>query len=258
MKEFIKSKVFDSIILKTLLLIVGFGPVLYFYLIKDVPILVFILGAGSWGFGVILKMIFYQIIIVPLTKKYINTIIVSSLNGFISGITELSSAFILIMLSAKKYPIMFTFDGILSFGIGIGAIEVMVVATNSSSNLLKGTALEESSKKIDAVLDTLSGINHYLYNIGFTVVERIIATVIHVATRGLVFITILSLSVVPFMIALSVFITADGYLGYYFYVTDKFLKLEGLNRFLQYFLILAIVSSAIFIILVQPYKMVTP
>lgn len=80
------------------------------------------------------------------------------------------------------------------------------------------------------------------------------ATFIHISTRGLVFITIITSNAVPFLIALSVFIIADGFLAYYYYVSGKLTTSNGYIKLHIYLLVLTVAISAIYFVLMEPYR----
>lgn len=246
------NKKLTDYLLKAILLSIALIPLIYFNQIKDVPFKAFILGTGSWGIGLIFKMISHQLLIVRLQNKGISKLLYSSINGFLSGFFELFAAYLIIIFMKEKF--VFDFNAIISFGLAIGSFETIIVVFSKDNNLLKGTALAEQSKELDKYLKNTTGIQYYVYNLIFPIIERVMATLIHISTRGLVFISIITGSILPILIALIVFIIADGLLGFYYYITGKLTTRNGLINFFIYFTILTAFSTIAFIMLSQPYR----
>jgi hypothetical protein len=246
------NKKATDFILKAVLLSIAIIPLIYYYQIKEVPIKIFILGTGSWGIGVILKMIFHQLIIVPLQSKRKSTFLISVVNGILSGITELFAAFFIITLMKNK--IEFDFNAIISFGLAIGSLEILIVVFSKNKNLFKGTSLEDSSKKTIEYFKKSTGIEYFIINFLLAIYERILALLLHISTRGLVFITIFTGSVLPIGIALLVFTIADGPLAFYYHVTGKLTTLKSVTELIFYFTVLTALSVFVFYSMYNPIK----
>ena len=246
------NKQLTDYLLKTILFSIALIPLIYFNQIKEVPIKAFILGGGSWGIGLIFKMLFHQLIVVRLQNKNISKLLYSAINGLLSGFFELFVAYLIIIFMKEKF--IFDFNAIISFGLAIGSLETIIVAFSKDNDLLKGTAIEKQSEKLVEYLKNAQGVKYYIFNLIFPIIERIMATFLHISTCGLVFITIITGSIAPILIALVVFIIADGLLGFYYYISGKLTTSNGLVNFFIYFTILTAVSTMTFIILIKPYK----
>ncbi len=238
--------------MKVILLFIAIIPLLYFNQIRGVPFKVFILGTGSWGIGLIFKMLSHQIIVVRLKNKNIPKLLYSAINGLLSGFFELFAAYLVITLMKEKFA--FNFNAIISFGLAIGSLETIIVVFSKDNDLLKGTALEKQSEELVGFVKNIQGVNYYIFNLFFPIIERVLATFLHISTRGLVFLTIITGNIYPIIIALIIFIIADGILGFYYYITDKLTTKNGLVKFFIYFSLLTSVSTIIFIVLSQSYK----
>lgn len=247
-----KKKKRDTLILNSILILIAITPILYFNQIENVPYMAFILGTGSWGFGCIFKIVAHQIIVKRLHEKNKSLIITSLTNGFLSGFFELSATYILILLMKDKFE--FDYNAIICFGLAIGSYESLLVVFSKGNDLFKGTTLEDSSKRITEYLDDLEGTMYIYFNLALPITERIMATFLHISTRGLVFITIISGNFIPAIFALCVFIIADGLLGYYYHLSGKLATEEGYIKIHLYLFLITILSSAIFFILIIPYK----
>ena len=247
-----KYKQLTNYLLKVILALIALLPLIYYNQIEAVPIKAFILGTGSWGIGLIFKMLSHQLIVVPLQYKKQPILFISIINGFLSGFFELFAAYLIIIFMKDKF--LFDYNAIICFGLAIGSLETIIVATSKNNDLLKGTSLEKQSEKLDAYLNNLQGLKYFIFNLIFPVIERILATFLHISTRGLVFLTIITGSIIPILIALVVFVIADGLLGYYYYLSGKLTSSRGLVNLFIYLTILSIMSTAIFIFLINPHK----
>lgn len=158
-----KNRKIENYILKAVLLLISIIPIIYFNQIENVPLKAFILGSGSWGFGVVFKIIAHQLIVIPLQNKNKSIILPSFINGFISGLFELFAAYFIIILTKDKF--IFNYNAIISFGLAIGSLETIVVAFSKGNDILKGTSLEKSSEKLLEYLENLRGIKHYISNL---------------------------------------------------------------------------------------------
>ena len=246
-----KDKKNVDYVVNVILLLLAILPLIYFNQVESVPIKAFILGAGSWGFGNIFKILAHQIVTVRLHNKNKSVLLNSISNGFLSGFFELFAAYLLIFLTIDKFD--YNYNAVICFGLAIGSLEI-IVAVFKGPSLFKGTTLEKSIEKLEEYLDNLHGIKHYFFNLILPIVERVIATFIHISTRGLVFITIITGNAFPFIIALIVFIIADGILGYYYHITGRLATSKGYIKIHLYLFILTVISTAIFFIWVSPYK----
>lgn len=234
------------------LILIAIVPVLYLNRVEQVPLKAFILGTGSWGIGTILKMIAHQLVVVRMNARKSPAIFISLMNGFISGLFELSASLGVILLIQHKFA--FDYKAIISFGLAIGSFESIIVATHSSDNLLKGTALEESTVKISRSLEKIQGMKQVTYCYLLPVLERILATFIHISTRGLIFVSLFRKTPFPMIIALLVFIIADGVLGYYYNVSGKLLSDKGFTQVYGALFILTFLVTMIFFLLITPYQ----
>jgi len=237
---------------KITLLSAALLPLVYFNRILHVPFTIFILGTGSWGIGLIFKIPAHQLVVVPLQNKTESSLTVSALNGLLSGIFELGAALLIILLMKNK--VIFDFNAVIAFGLVIGSFEMLLIVFSKDNDLLKGTALEKPSEQLTSFLGRLEGLRYFVFNGLFPLAERILATLLHIATRGMVFVTLLSGNIFPFILALLVFLLADGLLTYFYYITGRLAGLKGLGELFLYLFILTAVSFVSFLYLIAPYK----
>ncbi len=244
----------SNTLIKIIFTILAIVPIIYYNKIEDVPFKVFILGTGSWGIGLVFKMLGHHFIVTKLHKKKVKPIYESLANGIISGFFELFGAYLMIILMLPKFE--FDYNSIICFGLAIGSLETLIVGFNGD-NLLKGTTLEPSANKLIHHLKNLKGYQYYFGNYVLPIAERILASFIHISTRGMIFLVVITGSIVPAIIALIIFVIADGLLGYYFMISEKFI--ENKKYFYLYInlFILAAISSVYFFSQMNYYKDVT-
>jgi hypothetical protein len=226
-------------LLGVLILLPFAAAILWLRYAKGVSFDSFIYGSGSWGIGCILKIVLYHTIVRRIQHTKHNIFRVSALNGVFSGVSELGAA--LAIFAFMPAP---SFWDMVAFGVGIGAIEAFLVAT--PSNPLKGTGLEKPTAEIEAVIAALPKGPRFVYSCVTPLVERILAAVIHIATRGLAYVTYRGANPLPIAIALLAFVLADGVVGYRLLQQGKLKDLRVLNQFYLFFLILATACLAVF------------
>lgn len=218
MKRSLLDRLFSIVVL------LPFGAAIwYLYYQKGVAFNSFIFGSGSWGFGCILKLVVYHGVIRKLRHDSTGIQGVSALNGLVSGVTELGLA-----LAFFAFLPVLSLWNVVAFGVGIGTIEAFLVAT--SSNPLKGTTLEKSAVELEATVDRQSGGRRIVYGYILPCTERLIAAVLHVGTRGLVYVAYQSVNPLPFLIALTAFFVADGIIGYRLIYQGRLSDLRVLNK----------------------------
>ncbi len=205
-------------------LLIPFGlAIAYLHHREHVPFDTFIFGSGSWGFAGILKLLAYHGLIRKLHHDDSSILRVSVLNGTASGIAELGVALVFFAFLKEL-----TLQEVVAFGVGIGTIEAVLVAT--PSHPLKGTGLESAAGQLEATISRLGGFRRWIYGYALPYAERLIAAGIHIGTRGLVYVAYRSASPLPFAIALATFVLADGIVGYRLLHQGKLSNLKVLNR----------------------------
>jgi hypothetical protein len=197
----------NELIAKTGYIALAAAAVAYVYFAQDVRLKYFIMGSGSWGFGVMLKMILHAVVMKRLSKDALSTQKAALLNGLISGVTELGLAAIFFVYLGEL-----TLWQVIAFGTGIGAIEAWVVAT--TPNLLKGTVLEEGMNTVEAAIKQLPATKRFWWERIAPIYERLCALLVHVGTRGLLYVTCRTLNPLPALLSLAAFILLDGVLAF--------------------------------------------
>ncbi|RLA39825.1 MAG: hypothetical protein DRR06_18470, partial [Gammaproteobacteria bacterium] len=85
------------------------------------------------------------------------------------------------------------------------------------------------------------------WEIFLSIVERTAASVIHVATRGLLYIFYINFNLFAITIALMTFVLADGIVGYQLIFTEKIAEFKILIRFYAFIILLALFDLLIFL-----------
>jgi hypothetical protein len=238
-REFVMKRSLSEKLFSVAILLPFGAAIAYLYYLKGAAFDSFIYGSGSWGFGCILKLILYHGVVRKLRHDATSILGVSALNGLVSGVTELGLAL------AFFLPVLSLWN-VVAFGIGIGTIEAFLVVT--SPNLLKGTALEKSADELEATVAGLSGGPRLVYSYILPFIERLIAAVIHVGTRGLVYVAYHLANPVPFLLALAAFVLADGVIGYRLIHQGRLSDLRVLNKTYVALAIIAVLVLAGFLI----------
>jgi hypothetical protein len=171
-----------------------------------VRLTVFALGAASWVAGVWVKVLLYHTVVKKLPHEEPGLRRTALLNGTLSGLSELGLALAFFALLGRM-----SLADLVAFGTSIGAVEAMIAIGESP---LKGTALQGPIEQVEEVIDGLSGPRRVFYRHWMPMLERIMAGIAHVSTRGLVYVAWHTRSPLPFAIALAFFILADGTITY--------------------------------------------
>lgn len=218
------------------------AAITYLYHWKGASYDSFVFGAGSWWLGCVLKLAFYHGVIRRLRHDSASIVAVSALNGLVSGLAELGVALgIFVFLPALSLW------EVIAFGVGIGTIEAFLVSTTSTSDLLKGTQLQKAAGDLDTMIEGLSGHLRIWYSYLFPSVERLIAVIIHVGTRGLVYVAYDRSDLLPFFVALTAFVLSDGIIGYRLLFQGKLKAPSTLVKTYLALGVIAVVVLAVFL-----------
>jgi|Deesub1362B_J571_1020462.scaffolds.fasta_scaffold03388_2 hypothetical protein len=216
-----------------------------FHYQKNVSSDYFIYGSGSWGIACIVKMFLYHGVVQYVHRRKRSIEFISVLNGLFSGITELGAASIFFWFLPKM-----NFWQVVAFGTGIGTIEAIVAV--SISDPLKGTALEKGTNKIQALLQNLPGKQKFFFTLFLPWSERMIAGILHIGTRGLVYVSISQHKLLPFGLALAIFILVDGVIVYRMLFAGKLKTPRDLSKMYLALLLLSMIALISFLLFWHP------
>lgn len=219
-------------------IVVAAAAVGYVYLAHGVRLKYFVLGSGSWGFGVLLKMALHATVMKRFTREQLATRKVAFLSGLVSGATELGLAALFLSFLGEL-----TFWQVVAFGTGIGAVEAWVVAT--TPDLLKGTVLEEGVRSLESAIANLPAGQRFVWEALVPILERVLALVGHVATRGLIYVACRTFDVLPALLALLAFVLLDGVLAFRTLLHPGPDQIRRLVQFYVWFTLIAAASAAL-------------
>jgi hypothetical protein len=216
---------------------VGIVPIVMLIVCFDVPRKL-ILGWGilSYILGVtMIKMPLYHLVVVRVLHSRLSHVWLGCSQGIISAISELGSAFLFFVFVVPDL----TFTQLLGFGVAAGSVEAVVLPF--IGNPFQGTPLETHANN---VLSRAAGRHAHEW---LSVLERIMASCTHTATRGLVYIGLITSSILPVFIAVVTFAALDGR-GYYAHLEKwAFDDVRVLVKFYLYFFAIVVVQTASFL-----------
>lgn len=184
-------------------ILVGILPVLWLYGRHEVPLRISVgYGVLVWVAAVLLKAAVYRLVVDRMARRATGHRVTALLQGVLSASTELgmAAAFFWLMWQPETLP------ELMAIGAGAGMAEAVMMPT--MRNAFKGTALEAHA---DALSAGVTG-NTRVQWLG--VLERVFATMIHMSSRALVYLSIASGAFVPAIIGVCAVACVDG-AGFY-------------------------------------------
>ena len=179
---------------------VGVVPIVVLIGYFDVPRKL-ILGWGvlSYIVGVVvMKLPLYQFLVVRVLHPRLTPFWLGCSQGIVSATSELGSALMFFMFVVPDL----TLAQLVGFGVAAGSVEAVVLPF--MRNPFQGTPLEHHA---DDLLGRTNGQQGHQW---LGVVERILASITHATTRGLVYVGLTTGSVVSASIAFLTFAGLDG------------------------------------------------
>lgn len=208
--------------------------ILYFHVPRKL-----IIGWGilSWILGVaVIKVPIYHLLIVRLLHPILSNKWLGIINGLVSAIAELGSAFIFFYF---VLPENLTLPQLIGFGLAAGAVESIILPL--MGNPLSGTPVKEQAENISKKSQSDNRLNW------MGLIERIIAYFIHIFSRGLVYISKVTGNLLPAIIAVVAFASADGK-GYYDLLEKRdFTDIKILGKFYFFLMIIALILTLSFV-----------
>lgn len=188
---------------------------------------------GVTGF----KMPLYHLIVVKLLHGRLSNVWLSVSQGFVSAVSELGAALLFFFFVVPDL----TLEQLIGFGTAAGAAEAVMLPF--IRNPLEGTPLEEHSAE---VLERSSASNLIDW---MSVLERALAMFPHIAARGLVYISFVTGSVFPALLALLGFAALDGR-GYFAHLEKwPFDNIQVLSKLYRYVAFVGISQTLLFALL---------
>lgn len=151
-------------------------------------------GIGAWIAGVLfVKLPLYHLVIVRLLHPRLSTVWLGFANGMVSALGEMGAAVVFLLFLLPDLTLVQA----IGFGVGAGAVEAIVLPF---INPFKGTPMESHAGSVPQTATTR----------WFGLLERGLAMVTHVATRGLLWVGITGGGIVPLFVAFVSFGALDG------------------------------------------------
>ncbi|MDP1621887.1 MAG: hypothetical protein Q8M08_06070 [Bacteroidales bacterium] len=224
-------------------ILAGVIPIVILIVYFDVPRKL-IIGYGilSWIIGVgLFKMPVYHLVVVKFLHGRLSNKWLGITQGLVSAFSELGSALIFFhfVLTDLSLP------QLIGFGLAAGAVESVILPF--IGNPFTGTPLEKHT----ADMEQKMSLNLSMQWMG--VLERLIAMVIHIASRGLIYVSMITFSLLPGIIAVVTFAAVDGR-GYYA-LQEKwaFDNIKVLKKFYLFLAIIALLQSVSFLFFSYKY-----
>ncbi len=216
---------------------VGILPIIAMILGFGVSRKIIAKGALAYAAGAVgIKLPLYHLLVVKILHKKLSNTLLAVAQGFVSAFSELGAALLFFLYVVPEL----TFVQLIGFGMASGSIEAIILPF--MKNPLEGTPLENHADEIVKK----SAQNMSVQWLG--VIERILAVFIHIATRGLVYISYSSGNITPATLAFVGFASIDGRAYYAHLEKWQFDNVQVLGAFYRYmgmivfFLLLLFVS----------------
>lgn len=215
---------------------IGLIPILILVLWFDVSRKIIGKGAIAYAVGTVaLKLPLYHLIVVKFVHDKFSHKWIAIIQGIVSAFSELGAAMFFYIFVVKEL----TLTELIGFGIAAGSIEAIILPF--MKNPLQGTPLEQHSDETIKKSEE----NHIVQWMG--VWERILASIVHVASRGLVYISYFTGNIIPIIIGFLGFGLVDG--RAYFAHLEKwaFDDVRVLSKFYRFLGIVAFTLTILFI-----------
>lgn len=234
MKQLIKT--FTKYLPNAASVAVGIIPILVLVLWFDVSRKIIGKGAIAYAAGTVaLKLPLYHLVVVKFVHKKFSNKWNAIIQGIVSSFSELGATLFFFIFVVKEL----SFAELIGFGVAAGSIEAIILPF--MKNPLEGTPLEQHSD------ETIKKSEDNMALQWMGVIERILASIIHVASRGLVYITYFTGNLFPIIFALLGFALVDGR-GYYAHLEKwAFDDIRVLSKFYRFLALIAITLTLLFL-----------
>ncbi len=214
---------------------IGVLPILVITLSVGVSRKVIGKGALAYAAGAVgLKLPLYHLLVVKVLHKKLSNSAIAISQGLVSSVSELGAALGFFLFVTPEL----TLGELIGFGMAAGSIEAIILPF--MKNPLQGTPLESHAEEI------LHRSSQNLSVEWLGVVERILATLIHISSRGLVYVSYSTGNPVPGFLAFTGFAAIDGRAYYAHLQKWQFDDIRVLLKFYKYLGTMAIVLTVLF------------
>lgn len=218
---------------------VGIVPVIILILWFDVSRKIIGIGALSYAAGaVVIKFLLYDLLVVKFLHKKLSNKWLAVSQGVVSAFSELGAALCFFLFVVPEL----TFAELIGFGVAAGSVEAIILPF--MKNPLQGTPLEKHAE------ETINKSSENLPIQWLGVIERVLASIIHTATRGLVYISNSTGNLVPVTLAFFGFASIDGRAYYSHLQKWRFDNIQVLGKFYRF---LGVVAFSLVLFFVSFY-----
>lgn len=218
---------------------VGILPVIILIVWFDVPRKIIGQGAMAYAVGAVgIKLPLYHLLVTKVLHKKLSNRPLAFSQGVISAFSELGAALGFFLFVVPEL----TFFELIGFGVAAGSVEAIILPF--MKNPLEGTPLEAHAEETGRKASE----NMTIQWLG--VVERVLASLVHTATRGLTYISYVTGNVVPIVLALAGFASIDGR-GYYAHL-EKW-QFDNAQVLIKFYRFLGMVACTLMVLFVSLY-----
>lgn len=202
---------------------VGILPVIILIVWFDVPRKIIGRGAMAYAVGAVeMKLPVYHLLVARVLHKRLSNRSLAFSQGVPSAFSELGAALGSLLFVVPEL----TFVELIGFGLAAGSVEAIILPF--MKNPLEGTPLESHAEETGKKASE----NPAIQWLG--VVERILASLVHTATRGLTYISYLTGNLIPIALALVGFASIDGRAYYAHLEKWQFDNIEVMAKFYRF------------------------
>lgn len=212
-------------------------PIVVLLLWGDVSRKIIGRGALAYAAGAVgLKLPLYHLIVTKILHNRLTHFQLAFVQGALSALSELGAAFVFF----RFFMPALTLPEIVGFGVAAGSIEAVILPF--MKNPLEGTPLEEHA----GAAQQKAASDMRIQWLG--VVERILASLLHTASRGLVYVGAATGNPLPILLALAGFGAIDGRAYYAHLQRWAFDEPRVLVGFYRYFAAITISLISLFLL----------
>ncbi|MBM2815388.1 MAG: hypothetical protein HW421_2150 [Ignavibacteria bacterium] len=215
---------------------VGIVPLIILIFWFDVSRKIIGKGAFAYAVGAVgIKLPLYHLLVVKVLHKNLSNRWLAVSQGFISALSELGATLYFFIYIVPEL----TFTELIGFGIVAGSVEAFILPF--MKNPLQGTPLESHAGETNYK----SSGNLRIQWLG--VVERVLASLIHTTTRGLLYISFSTGNLIPGTLAVVAFSSIDGRAYYAHLQKWQFDNIQVLGKFYRFLGMVAFVMILFFL-----------
>ncbi len=214
---------------------IGILPILVMILWFGVSRKVIGKGALAYAAGAVgLKLPLYHLFVVKVLHKKLSNKWIAISQGVVSSLSELGATLCFFFFVTPEL----TLGELIGFGMAAGSIEAIILPF--MKNPLEGTPLVDHSTEI------IQRSSRNMTAEWLGVVERVLATLIHIAARGLVYVSYSTGNLVPGILAFTGFASVDGRAYFAHLQKWRFDDIRVLLKFYRYLGTIGILLALLF------------